>query len=157
MSRRMELAGRAGWAVLIALLVSPAVVPGLTLLTTAAELRGAAVPGWVLLGIVLAVGVVVSETYDGLEELLLPTALLSLVLFAALQWVAGLWDLQVVSMRVLAAEALVYLAAVAAAIVIVFQTRLRRRLEARLGGEHANTGSNADASVETETGASATD
>ncbi|QSW99495.1 hypothetical protein [Haloterrigena alkaliphila] len=137
MSRATDAAGRAVWALLIAVLVSPALLPLGELLTSAGELTGVVVPNWVLVVVALAVGFVLEETYDGPEERLFHAALLIVILFVAFQWLVGLWGLNVISMRLLVADALVYLAAVSAGVALVFRTDLRERVATRTGGTDA--------------------
>lgn len=140
MSRVTDIAGRAGWSLLIAFLVVPAVWPLLSLLASATELAAVVVPNWLLLVPSLIVGVIVEEAYDGPEELLLPTALLTVSLFVGFQWLVGLWGQNVISLQLLAATVFVYLAAVSCAIAIVFETDLRQRIVSHYDGPDAATG-----------------
>lgn len=134
MSRATDVAGRVGRTLLIAVLVSPAVWPLGELLASASGLTGVTVPNWALPIGVLGVAFVLEETDDGPTERLLPTALLTAVLFVAAQWLVGLRGANAVSMRLLAANALVYLAALSGAIAIPFETGLWRRITSRFGG-----------------------
>lgn len=140
MSRATDVAGRVGRTLLIAVLVSPAVWPVGELFTSAGELTGAAVPNWVLPIGVLGVAFALGETYGGPTERLLPTALLTAVLFVGAQWLVGLRGANAISMRLLAANALVYLAALSGAIAITFETGLWQRITSRFGGADVDTG-----------------
>lgn len=135
MSRATEVAKKAGWTLVFAFLVSPAVAPIRDLLESATELAGGPRVDWLAMLLLLLVGFVLAETYDGPIALLLPTALLVAILYVGVQWLVGLWGANAVSMRLLAADALAYLAALFGAIAIVFETDLRHRLAARLGSE----------------------
>lgn len=135
MSRATDVAVRVGRALLLAVLVSPAVWPLGDLLTSASDLTGVVVPNWALPIGVLGVAFLLEETYDGPEERLLPAALLTAVLFVGLQWLVGLREANAVSMRLLAADAFVYLAALSSAMALVFETALRQRIASLFGSE----------------------
>ncbi|NUC71403.1 hypothetical protein HTZ84_03610 [Haloterrigena sp. SYSU A558-1] len=135
MSRATAAAKKAGWTLLFAFLVAPAVAPVRDLLESAAELAGGPRLDWLAILLLLLVGFVLAETYDGPIALLLPTALLVAVLYVAVQWLVGLRGANAISLRLLAATGLGYLAALTGAIAIVFETDLRHRLAAYLGDE----------------------
>lgn len=135
MSRATAIAVRVSRTLLIAVLVSPAVWPLGDLIASANELTSVVVPNWVLWIGVLGVAFVLEETYDGPTERLLPTALLTAVLFVGVQWLVGLRELNVISIRLLAANAFVYLAALSSAITLVFDTALRQRIASLLGSD----------------------
>ncbi|WP_126661452.1 hypothetical protein [Haloterrigena salifodinae] len=135
MSRATAALKKAGWTLLFAFLVAPAVAPIRGLLESAAELAGGPRLDWLAIGLLLLVGFVLAETYDGPIALLLPTALLVAILYAAVQWLVGFRGANAISLRLLAAAGLGYLAALTGAIAIVFETDLRHRLAAHLGDE----------------------
>lgn len=102
-----------------ALAAGPAVVPAQQLLTAGAELAGVSLSYWLAFLLVLLVGVVLAATYDGSSTTVFGAAILAVVLYVALQWVVGLWQVNVISPQLIVADVFVYLAAVSSAIVIV--------------------------------------
>ena len=102
-----------------ALAAGPAVAPAQQLLTAGAELAGVSLPYWLAFLLVLPVGVALAATYDGSSTTVFGAAILAVVLYVALQWVVGLWQVNVISPQLIVADVFVYLAAVSSAIVIV--------------------------------------
>lgn len=139
MSRAGDVAGRVGWTLSIAFLVSPAFAPIRELLASATELTGTPTPQWVPLVLLLAVGFVLAETYEGPTTVLLPTAILTALLFVGLQRLVGLSELDVISMQLLVANALVYLAALSSAVAIVFETSARERVIGLISGAKSDS------------------
>ncbi|MFA9426498.1 hypothetical protein [Natronorubrum sp. A-ect3] len=102
-----------------ALAAGPAVAPAQQLLTAGAELAGVTLSYWLAFLLVLLVGVVLAAMYDGSSTTVFGAAILAMVLYVALQWVVGLWQVNVISPQLIVADVFVYLAAVSSAIVIV--------------------------------------
>lgn len=144
MTPAIDFVGRAGRTLLMAFFVSPALWPIERGITSAAELAGVPLADWILLVPLLAVGIVIAEAYDGPAEVVLPTALLVVILFVGFQWLVGLRGLDVVSMRLLAANAFVYLASVSCAVAVVFETALYHRITGFYGIDADAAGSSAE-------------